>query len=223
MMNNHRETGNTIGEMMNYVRGLRVRRIFEENGVVREGHFKLRSGAHSDVYFDKAQIWPNAEATKEICSMFAGSFRGSGVEVVIGPETGGAKLSQGTSRILSDISGREIQGLSAQKDGEGGFVLSDQTKEAVRGKKVLVLEDNISTGNSVRQVIDAVRGSGGEITGVGILCNRGKVTPEKIGVDRMDVLIEVNADEWSSDECPSCKAGISVDAAVGAGKIQTKS
>ncbi len=217
-MRDPREAGGNIREAMDFVRGQRVKQIFEQNGVIKEGHFELRSGSHSDVYFDKAQIWPNLEATREICAMFAGSFRSKGVEVVIGPETGGAKLSQGTSRILSDALGKEIPGLSAKKDGEGGFMFSEQEREAVRGKRVLVLEDNITTGESVRKVIDVVRDSGGEIIGVGVLCNRGDVKPEDIGVGSMDVLVNVTASEWPKDECPPCKANIPIDITVGAGK-----
>lgn len=217
-MGDPREAGGNIGEAMDFVRGQRVRQIFEQNGVIKEGHFELRSGSHSDVYFDKAQIWSNSEATMEICAMFAGSFRSRGIEVVIGPETGGTKLAQGTSKILSDITGREISGLSAKKDGEGGFVLNEHTREAIRGKRVLVLEDNITTGGSVKKVIDVVRSFGGEIIGVGVICNRGDVKPEDIGVGNMDVLINVNASEWSKDECPSCKVNIPIDITVGAGK-----
>ncbi len=205
-------------EHANVAREQRVRQIFQDTGVILYGHYLLRSGMHSDTYFEKANIWPHEDATRELCSMFVESFSDTDIDIVIGPETGGKTLSETTATLLSARKGKDVPGLFAAKDGNGGFIFDDETARQIRGKKILVLEDVITTGESVKKVIDLIRAMGGEVVGLGILCNRGKVKPEGIGVEDMEVLIDVDAPTWMQDECPQCGEEVPIDTTVGAGK-----
>jgi len=127
--------------------------MLRQAGAVLEGHFKLTSGRHSGTYFEKFQVLQYPAYTQRLCGLIADHFRGSRVELVAGPTTGGVILSFEVARQLG------VRGIFAETVGEErrflrGFVVRP-------GERVLVVDDVLTTGGSIRQVIDAVRAAGG--------------------------------------------------------------
>lgn len=91
--------------------------------------------------------------------------------------------------------------------------------EFVKNRPALVIEDVLTTGGSVRKVVDAVRAAGGHVIGVGALWNRGGVTLEDTcGEGRLVTLINQRLQEWNEAECPLCCAGVPVNTEVGHGR-----
>jgi orotate phosphoribosyltransferase len=91
--------------------------------------------------------------------------------------------------------------------------------EAVRGKRVLVVEDILTTGGSARATVNAVRGAGGEVVGVGALVNRGGVSAADLGTDKLEALLNVKLDAYDPAVCPMCQAGMAFNEQFGhAGK-----
>ncbi|MEI6499047.1 MAG: phosphoribosyltransferase family protein [bacterium] len=87
------------------------------------------------------------------------------------------------------------------------------------GKKVLVVEDVLTTGSSVKKVVEAVRAIGGEVVGVAALCNRGAVTAKDIGdVPELFSLMNISMESWDASECPLCAAGVPINTTVGKGQ-----
>lgn len=89
----------------------------------------------------------------------------------------------------------------------------------ITGKRVLVVEDNLTTGGTVNNVVQAVRDAGGNVVGVGALCNRGDVTAEDVGgVPHLWSVLNLELQSWSEATCPLCKAGKPINEEFGKGR-----
>ncbi|MBQ3115363.1 MAG: orotate phosphoribosyltransferase [Clostridia bacterium] len=176
----------------------RVLEILQEAGVLLEGHFLLTSGRHSNKYMQCAKIFQNAKYSEELCGELAKLYKDSGVEVVIGPAIGAILISYEVARQLG------TPNIFAERDADGKMTLR-RSFEVKPGQKVLVVEDVVTTGGSVREVIELVKENGGEVVGVGSIVDRtaGKVD---FGVPYKAVL-PVEIESYEADSCPLCKAG----------------
>jgi orotate phosphoribosyltransferase len=140
------------------------------------------------------------------------------VQVVIAPAIGGVILMTWTARHLSELTDREVLGVYAEKDGDG-FVIKRGYDKIVAGKNVLVVEDLLTTGGSVKKVIEATRALGGNIVGLAVLCNRGGITAQDVGgVPKLFALTNVKLDAWDEADCPLCAQGVSINTDVGKGR-----
>ncbi len=192
--------------------------ILQKVGAFRSGHFVGVSGLHFDTYVNKNAMYPYTREMSELCKGIAKQFTGKGIDVVIGPATGGIILSQWVAYHLSELEAREVYGVYADKDGEA-FVIKRGYNDLLKGKSVLVVEDLVTTGGSLRKVIEAVRSEGGEVCGAVAVCNRGDVTADMIGNPPEFVsLLTVELGQWPESECELCERGIPINTDVGHGK-----
>lgn len=174
-----------------------VRRLLVETGAILEGHFLLTSGLHSGLYVEKFQVlqWP--EHTARLCAALAERFKGDGVQVVVGPVTGGVLLAHeigknlGTRAIFTE---RENGRMTLRR----GFAVEP-------GEKVLVVEDIVTTGGSVREVLEVVRGQGGDVAGVALLVDRSG-GQASFGV-RTEALLTLEVPAYRPESCPFCAQG----------------
>jgi orotate phosphoribosyltransferase len=184
-------------------------------------HLVYTSGRHGSSYVNKDALYPHTAATSEVCARIAERFAGAGVEVVAGPTVGGVIMAQWTAHHLSALTGREVLAVYAEEEvGEGGDrrrLFRRGYDALVSGRRVLVVEDILTTGGSVRLVVEAVAAAGGAAVGVGALCNRGAVTAGAIGAPELYSLSEVPLESFAAEECPLCAAGVPVNTRVGKG------
>ncbi len=171
--------------------------IFRESGALLEGHFLLTSGRHSDRYMQCAQVLRFPDKTSKLCAVIAEGFRDEKIDLVIGPAMGGILVSYETARHLglpSIFAERENGKMTLRR----GFAIEP-------GAKVLVVEDVITTGGSVKEVIEVVKEQGGEIVGVGVLVDRsnGKID---FGYPLVSVL-SMEVKSYEADTCPLCAEG----------------
>jgi orotate phosphoribosyltransferase len=193
--------------------------ILENVGAFRAGHFVFTSGRHSDSYVLKDAMYAHTRETSRVCRLMAERFKDSGVEVVIGPAIGAAILSQWTAHHLSDFTGRDVYGVYADKDGQGGFVIKRGYDQVIKGKKTLIVEDLTTTGGSIKKVVEAARAAGADVVGAIAICNRGGVTRDAVGNPPVfDQLVSIDLDSWEEGKCDLCKRGIPVNTDVGHGK-----
>ena len=176
-----------------------VEQMFEKSGAVLKGHFLLTSGLHSPIYWEKARVLQYPEYTEKLCRMIADHFRKAGVQVVAGPTTPGIILAYETARQLG------VRGIFAEKDDAGGRAF----RRGFRidpGERVLVVDDILTTGGSVREVIAAVNRLGGKLAGVGVLVDRSQ---QKIDFGAPFYNCH-RAEEiaYPADKCPLCATGI---------------
>ncbi len=174
--------------------------IFEKAGSLLTGHFLLTSGKHSEKYMEKFAVLQKPELTEILCSGIANYFRNEKIDVIIGAAVGGIILSYETARQL------KCRGIFMERE-EGklklrrGFTIN-------KGEKVLIVEDIVTTGGSVQEIIDELKTSYEcEIAGVGFLINRsGKEIDFKAG--KTFYLAKIDIETYESKDCPLCKKNI---------------
>lgn len=188
----------------------RAMQIFAEAGVLLEGHFRLTSGRHSNRYLQCAKIFRNPKYSEELCAALADKYRGKGVEIVIGPAMGAVQMAYEVSRSLGCENFFTERGEDGKMALRRGFTVNP-------GQKVLVVEDVVTTGGSVREVLDLVRAAGGEAVGVGSIVDRtgGKID---FGVP-FQAVVSLEVESWEPQDCPLCKAGASAPVKPGSRKI----
>ena len=179
--------------------------ILRETGTLREGHFRLTSGRHSDRFFLMPHAFQFPAETEILCRGLAQLFAAEEVETVIGPATGGIILAYEVARQVSTLSGRRVRAIFTEKSDDGAMALKRQWTLRP-GERVLMVEDAITTGGSVQKAIDAIRPFGPEIVGVACIVDRSGGSAD-FGVP-MRSLVKVRVESWLPEECPLCQQGI---------------
>ena len=174
--------------------------IFRNTGALLNGHFILTSGRHSPSYFQCARVLQYPEYLTHFASMIAEHFKETEIETVISPAIGGVVLGTEVGRLLN------AQTIFAErKDGEmcirRGF-------EIEPGQNILVVEDVITTGGSVKEVMDQVINQEGNIVGVGVMVDRSNGTVSLH--ENQFSIIALEATSYESDEVPDSLSAMPV-------------
>ena len=203
----------------------RTEELFRRSGALREGHFLLKSGRHSDRYLEKFLVLQDAAATSELCGFWARDHRDPDgtpmVDVVAGPTTGGVVLAFETARQLG------TRGIFAEEvRGEDG-ALHREFRRGFRiepGERVLLVDDILTTGGSLVAMLPAVEAAGGEIVGCHVLVDRsgGLATLTSPATGRVYPLrslwrLELPTWEAGPETCPRCADGTPLYAPGSAG------
>ncbi|NOZ03575.1 MAG: orotate phosphoribosyltransferase [FCB group bacterium] len=138
--------------------------IFKSTGALLEGHFILTSGRHSDTYFQCAKVLQYPQHLTRFGKMISDHFKNETIDVVISPAVGGIVIGTEVGRQLG------VKSIFAER--KDGKMMLRRGFEINPGDKILVVEDVITTGGSVREVMDVVERSGGAIVGVGVVVDR---------------------------------------------------
>jgi len=201
-----------------------IKNIFvKAEAFIFDSHIIYTSGKHGKAYVNKDALYPHTELTSLLCKQIALHFQAKQIDAVLAPALGGIILSQWTSHHLSQLTGREVLGVYAEKSSENeSFVIKRGYDSLIKNKKVLVIEDILTTGKSVKKVIETARTIPCEVVGVAALCNRGGVTSSSIGgVPELFSLLEVTLETWDPSDCPMCKEHTPINTSVGKGKSLT--
>jgi len=175
-----------------------VEEIFRITGAMMEGHFLLTSGLHSSVYWEKFRVLQYPQYTERLCQLIARRFQDQAVQLVAGPTTGGVLLAYEVARQLG------ARSIYAERQGETrvfrrGFSISP-------GERILVVDDVLTTGGSIREVVNEVRRRGGSVIGVGVLVDRSQE-----GVDFGAPLFscyQTSAPNYKPEDCPLCASQV---------------
>jgi len=175
---------------------------FEEAGAIQKGHFKLTSGVHSDSYIQCAQVMQYPEFIHNLCSELGKKFKGSDIDVIVGPAIGAIIMAH----VMAMVLGPWVRAIFTER--ENGKMTLRRSFEIKKGEKVLVVEDITTTGSSVREVIDIVKSRQAKVVGVGALIDRsgGKVD---FGI-RYEKLLTIKMKTYQPDNCPLCKNKIPI-------------
>jgi len=168
-------------------------------GALKTGHFLLASGRHSDVYLEKFDLLRNPVATERVCSRFVEAFRDVAFDVVVGPTTGGILLAFETARQM------RLPAAYAERVSAGGDAREIRRSTVFpEGSRVLVLDDILTTGGSVRETLVALEVHPVVVVGIGVLVDRsgGAVT---FGEAPLRPLAQQNVESWEPADCPMCQ------------------
>lgn len=196
-------------------------RVLEQVGALITGsHLVYTSGRHGSSYVNKDALYPHTAATSRLCAQIAAHFAPAGVEVVAGPTIGGVIMAQWVAYHLEQATGQPVLAVYAEEEGGGEErrrVFRRGYGDLLPGRRVLAVEDVLTTGTSARQVIAAVNAAGGAVVGLGALCNRGGLTAAALGVSDFFALVAAPLESWDEADCPLCRAGVPVNTRVGKG------
>ena len=176
-----------------------VEAFLQSTGALLTGHFRLASGRHSAQYIEKFRIMEDPVATVALCGLIAERFRPTNPATVIGPAMGGVILSFETARHLG------VHSLFTEKDADGRHIL-DRGFQVKAGERVLLVDDVLTTGGSVRQVLDLLRGLGAEVIGVGFLIDRSGGAVD-FGVPSF-ACHTMSIESFDAAACPLCEKGL---------------
>jgi len=176
----------------------RVKQILLDTGTLLEGHFLLTSGRHSGAYVEKFRVLQHPVYTQELCALLAQGFRGLDLEVVAGPTTGGIILAFEVARQIG------VRAIFAERAGEGRAFRRSLTLSP--GERVLVVDDILTTGGSLRLVLDEVARWGARVVGVGVLVDRSE-TPPDFGVPLVSCL-RLPIPSYDAEDCLLCRQGL---------------
>lgn len=171
--------------------------IYKKTGAILHGHFKLTSGRHSDTYMQSAKIFVDTDSSEKLCKALAEKLEGIEIDLVISPAIGGILMGYEVARQLKKPN------IFAER--ENGEMTLRRGFSIQKGQKVLVVEDVVTTGGSVKEVIKLVQELGGEVVAVASITDRsnGKVD---FGVKYVS-LISMDIVSYEESECPLCKEG----------------
>ncbi|MCX5772760.1 MAG: orotate phosphoribosyltransferase [Candidatus Hydrogenedentes bacterium] len=177
----------------------RVIELFKQAGALIEGHFIYASGRHGRHFFQAARVLQYPRITEELCKALADKFAADKVDLVIGPATGGIVLAYETARHL------QCRAAFTEKEDGGARMALKRGFRLDPGARVVVVEDIVTTGGSVKKSIDHLRGRGAEIVGVGVLIDRSG--GEAKFDSRYEPLARFTLESWPPDSCTLCKSG----------------
>jgi orotate phosphoribosyltransferase len=205
----------------------RTEALFRRSGALKEGHFLLKSGKHSDRYLEKFLVLQDPATTSELCGFWAAQHRGADgaplVDVVAGPTTGGIVLAFETARQLGvrGIFAEEVEDSAGTKRREfrRGFTI-------VPRERVLLVDDILTTGGSLLAMLPAVEALGGEIVTCSVLADRsgGLASLSSPMTQRnypLRALWQLQLPTYSPgpDTCPACAAGVPLHAPGSTGAV----
>ncbi len=176
-----------------------VKDLLVKTHAIMEGHFLLTSGLHSPMYVEKFNVLQQPKYTEKLCKALAEYFADKNIETVVGPMTGGILLAHEVGKALGT---RAIftERVNGKMTFRRGFSLKP-------GERVAIVEDIVTTGGSVREVIDVVKAEGAIPVGVGLLVDRsgGKATFEDVPAH---ALLHLDVTTYKPEECPLCHDGV---------------
>jgi orotate phosphoribosyltransferase len=181
--------------------------MLKQSGVLREGHFLLTSGKHSDKYFEKFRILEEPPVCEAFAKAVAERFHDEKVSVVCGPTTGGIIIAYEVARQLGCRCVIAEKADTGRKIGRG-FRLGPEDR-------VLVVDDVLTTGGSIRETLAAVEPSGAKVVGVGVYVDRSagvSFGAPLFGAYRQEVAT------YEPSACPLCAKGIPLEEPGRSGK-----
>lgn len=172
----------------------------EKAEAIRTGHFVLTSGRHSERYVQCARILEDPALTTELARTAVSRLpEGLDVDLVAAPAVGGLIIGFAVAQALG------VKFIFTER--ENGEMVFRRSFEVPEGARVLVVEDVVTTGGSVGEVIDLVRAAGGEVAGVVSLIDRG-------GDKRFEApfwpLLRLEVESFDPASCALCDAGVPV-------------
>lgn len=176
-----------------------VKQLLVDTGAILEGHFLLTSGLHSPMYVEKFQVLQHPKYTETLCKALAEKFSDQRIGVVVGPVTGGILLAHEVGKALG------TRAIFTER--ENGKMTLRRGFRIERGERVLIVEDIVTTGGSIKEVVDVVNAHGGELVGVGMLVDRsgGKA---KFGDVLAKALLKLDVTTYAPETCPLCAQGL---------------
>ncbi len=177
-----------------------IEEALKRRNVITRGHFLLSSGRHSEEYMQCARLLQYPTEAEKVGQALAAFFQDREIDVVVGPALGGVIIAYEVARALG------VPSLFAER--EEGHMRLRRGFTIQPNERVLVIEDVVTTGGSVREVLELLKSYGGEIVGIGAIIDR---SGGKVSFDYpFHALLSHSITSYEPEHCPLCQANIPV-------------
>lgn len=166
--------------------------LLESSGAILHGHFLLTSGRHSDVYFEKFRVLEQPAVLSRLCTEIYNHFRETPIDIVAGPTTGGIIIAFEIARQMG-IPALYVESEDGKKKLRRGATIA-------RNARVLIVDDVLTTGRSIFEVLEVIREAGGEPVAAASLIDRSE-TPPAFGCPAFSAY-RVEASSYAPDAIP---------------------
>ena len=175
-------------------------KLLQKTGAMLDGHFLLTSGRHSNVYIEKFRILEHPRALDDVCRAMSETVQNQNVELVLGAAIGGILIAGGVGRYL-DVKHIFSERVDGKMELRRGFSIT-------KGQRIIIVEDIITTGGSVFELIQLAKDYEAEIVHVVNLVDRssGEVNFEV----PTTALLTIPSESWEPEDCPLCQQGVAI-------------
>ena len=208
------ELGDHLVNLDRQLQQRRDRHFLESHGVITGGehrHFEYTSGRHGMHYAEKFRLLEQPAVTAELCMKIASFARGLDEvpRVIVGPVTGGIIVAYETARQM----GGGVRAFFAEANGHPDQLDFGRGFSFKKGEPVLVVDDVLTTGGSLRKTVDAVRAAKGQPVGVAVLINRSKIIEGEFQDLPFQACLTVDLPQFEpgAETCPQCADSIPVE------------
>jgi len=176
-----------------------VRQILEAARALMQGHFQLSSGRHSLFYLQCAKVLQYPDLAARLGEELAKKCHGLGkkISVVLSPAVGGLILGHEVARPLS------ARCLFAEREKSSGLFSLRRGFQLKRGDEVLLVDDVLTTGGSLRELAQLAAAAGAKVAGIASLAERGSHVVD-FAVPRR-TLIKLDFEDYAPADCPACR------------------
>jgi len=188
-------------------------RILRASNTILEGqHFVYISGDHGAGWVNKDALLPDTHKISRLAQLLSEAIKDIDADLICGPAVGGLVMSQWVAHHRQLPSIFAEHGTAPSKDAlRPPFMLKRGFDSLVTGKKVLIVDDIVNTGHSIRQTAQAVRSAGGQVVAAAAYCTRGNCGALEMQVPRFVHLVEFKIPSWPAESCQLCKDGVPVN------------
>lgn len=212
----------------------RTRKILKECGAFHDGgHFVYNSGLHGDFYINKDALYAHPLKLDDVAVMMTecvlASF-GAVFDAVLAPASSGIALGQNIAYNLSMDRRAEVLFAFADRNpfNRANRILRGGFQQLLHGKRTLLVDDVVTTGQTLVEMARAVTDAGGRVSGAVSICDRGNVRVLKYFPDggptaaelTIATLVELDLKTFKPDRCPFCRAGRPIDTEFGEGMFE---
>jgi len=166
--------------------------LLEWSGAIMKGHFKLTSGKHSNRYIEKFRLLENPIALDKICSAMADIYNNEKIELVVSAAIGGILIAGGVGRHLN------VKHIFSER--ENGEMKFKRGFDIEKNKRVLIVEDIVTTGGSINEIIELVEKYEANIVGITSIVDRNN--KKKSFKYPYETLLNFPVESWNENECP---------------------
>lgn len=179
-----------------------VLKLFKETNALLDGHFELRSGLHSNQFFQCALLLQYPRIAGQICEALVNKIKAElnelKIDTVISPAIGGITVGHELGRALG------VRFVFVEKVDD---VLHMRRFKINKGERFLVGEDVVTRGGRVQETIDIVKANGGVVAAVGVLVDRSGGKAKFDGIPMVS-LLQIEPVTYDPSDCPLCKEGL---------------
>jgi len=190
--------------------------ILRQIGAIREGHFIGTSGRHLPAYINKDKLYQFPEHLDNFAQGLTERILDHSIntELVLAPAYGAIGLGLLVSLQLGQHRQTEVEFAFTSGDLE----LRPTFLDLISRKRVLIVDDVLTTGQTIQTLAEKVEAKGGNVVGAAVLVKRSsEKQPPKLKINPLIALLEIGMKDWSKEECPLCQAGVSIQTDLGHG------